>query len=232
MLPMPRTLAWSRAGDVNGMTSPTPCEDGRMAAVALIMCSLYVVVMFGVRAIVQRRRTGSSGWVGAATNAEHRANMLVLAAWLLDLLAATLVLSDATRPTPTFDGPVAHAAGVAALVLSLALGVVAQEAMGPAWRTGIDPDHPSQLATTGVLAVVRNPVYTSMIGTSLGVALLVPSVVSALALAACVTGLEIQTRAVEEPHLRMLHGDAYERYSAHTGRFVPRLGRRRDRAQN
>lgn len=196
-----------------------------MAAIALVMCVLYVLVMFGVRAVVQRRRTGSSGWVGAATNAEHRANMLVLAAWLLDLLATTLVLGGATRPTPTFHGPVTHAAGIAALILSLALGIIAQEAMGPAWRTGIDPDHPSRLATTGVFAAVRNPVYTSMIGTSLGVALLVPSIVSAVALAACVTGLEIQTRAVEEPHLRAVHGDAYERYSARVGRFAPRLGR-------
>ena len=41
----------------------------------------------------------------------------------------------------------------------------------------------------------------------------------------CIAGLEIQTRAVEEPYLRELHGKAYARYAARTGRFVPGVGR-------
>jgi protein-S-isoprenylcysteine O-methyltransferase Ste14 len=73
---------------------------------------------------------------------------------------------------------------------------------------------------------VRNPVYTTMIGLAIGVWLLAPTAAGALAVAVCVAGLEIQTRAVEEPYLRELHGDAYARYAAATGRFVPGIGRR------
>ena len=48
-----------------------------------------------------------------------------------------------------------------------------------------------------------------------------------LALIACVVqaiALEIQVRAVEEPHLARVHGDAYRQYAARVGRFVPGHG--------
>ena len=43
--------------------------------------------------------------------------------------------------------------------------------------------------------------------------------------AALLVALEIQVRAVEEPYLLRTHGDAYRRYAAATGRFVPGIGR-------
>ena len=47
-------------------------------------------------------------------------------------------------------------------------------------------------------------------------------------LAAVVTAQQIQVRLVEEPYLRRVHGDAYRRYAASTGRFLPWIGRVRD----
>jgi protein-S-isoprenylcysteine O-methyltransferase Ste14 len=37
--------------------------------------------------------------------------------------------------------------------------------------------------------------------------------------------LEIQVRGVEEPYLLRTHGEAYRRYAAATGRFLPGIGR-------
>ena len=45
--------------------------------------------------------------------------------------------------------------------------------------------------------------------TFLGLALVVPNVLSAAMLVAFVVALEIQVRLVEEPYLRRVHGDAY-----------------------
>jgi protein-S-isoprenylcysteine O-methyltransferase Ste14 len=58
----------------------------------------------------------------------------------------------------------------------------------------------------------------------LGVVLMVPTWVSALALVALVAGVQLQVRAVEEPYLRAVHGAAYDAYAARTGRFVPGVG--------
>jgi protein-S-isoprenylcysteine O-methyltransferase Ste14 len=192
-----------------------------MAVLALVLCVLYAVALFGVRELV----AATGGWARAATRWEWVANRLVLAAWLLSLLGPALVLAGALRPIAALDGPAARAAGLVLAVASLAGGVLAQATMRSAWRTGIDPAHPSALVMTGVFAHVRNPVYTTMTGVALGAALLVPTAAGALAVAVCVGGLEIQTRLVEEPHLRALHGARYERYAARTGRFLPRIGR-------
>ena len=42
-----------------------------------------------------------------------------------------------------------------------------------------------------------------------------------------VVALELQTRLVEEPYLRRVHGAAYEEYARRVGRFVPGVGRLR-----
>lgn len=194
-----------------------------MAALALSLCMVYTAALYGAGEVVQRRRTGSRGWARAATSTERIANRIVLAAWLLDLLGPALVLGGAIEPA--FDNAAAQAAGAVLGGLSLTVAVSAQRTMGAAWRTGIDPGRPSELVTTGLFALVRNPVYTTMIGMSLGVALLVPTAAGALGVAVAVIGLEIQTRLVEEPHLRALHGTPYERYAARVGRFLPGIGR-------
>jgi protein-S-isoprenylcysteine O-methyltransferase Ste14 len=200
-----------------------------MAALAISLCVLYVVVLFGVRAAVQRHATGSTGWVRAATPVEHRANVLVFAAWLLALLGPALVICGALRPIGALDSAGAHALGVALLGASLGLAVLAQRTMGAAWRTGIDPTRPSPLVTSGLFGLVRNPVYTTMLATSLGVALLVPTWAGAASFVVCLAGLEIQTRFVEEPHLCALHGERYKRYARRVGRLLPGVGRLRQK---
>ncbi len=44
-------------------------------------------------------------------------------------------------------------------------------------------------------------------------------------LLAFLIALEIQVRLVEEPYLQRVHGEAYRRYAARTGRFMPWIGR-------
>lgn len=62
-----------------------------------------------------------------------------------------------------------------------------------------------------------------MVAVSLGVLLMVPTVIAALATACLMTAVQIQVRAVEEPYLRRVHGQTYEAYVAASGRFLPRL---------
>jgi len=79
--------------------------------------------------------------------------------------------------------------------------------------------------TTGPFALVRNPIFTAMAVTSLGLTLMVPNPVAALGFAVLVVAVQMQVRAVEEPYLLAVHGEAYRRYAARVGRFVPGVGR-------
>jgi protein-S-isoprenylcysteine O-methyltransferase Ste14 len=72
---------------------------------------------------------------------------------------------------------------------------------------------------------VRNPIYTSILLFSLGIALVVPNVASVLSFAIVVAMLEYHVRSVEEPSLEHTHGAEYRRYAAQAGRFVPGVGR-------
>ena len=196
-----------------------------MTAAALVLYVVALAVLFGVRSAVQRRRTGHSGFHGISgtpTEAGWWGGVLFVVSMVLGvagpLLAATGVV-PAVAPA---------ALGVVGLVLALAgfaATLAGQSGMGASWRIGVDHGERTQLVTTGVFARVRNPVFTAMCLAQLGVTSMVPTWVSVLALVALVTAVQLQVRAVEEPHLRAVHGTAYETYAAHTGRFLPGLGR-------
>ena len=198
-----------------------------MATVALIAYAVYVALAFGLRTVVQIRRTGSSGFKGISGrpgSAEWLAGVLFVVALVLGAAAPLLTLLDVIDPVAALDGPVGHIAGIALFVVGLAATLAAQMAMGTSWRIGVDEGERTELVTDGPFAVVRNPIFAAMIPTSLGLVLMVPNAVALAGLAALLIALELQVRVVEEPYLRRVHGADYERYAARVGRFVPRLG--------
>ena len=54
---------------------------------------------------------------------------------------------------------------------------------------------------------------------------MVPNVIAVVAAICLVVAIELQVRYVEEPHLRRLHSNVYDSYTARVGRFVPMVGR-------
>ncbi|MDQ2880912.1 MAG: isoprenylcysteine carboxylmethyltransferase family protein [Actinomycetota bacterium] len=198
-----------------------------MAALALSLGLLYPLIVFLVQPVLLRRRTGSSAWLASlgATRWEQAANLLFLLGCGLDLGNPALVLTGVVHPV-VLPGQHIIVILTATVVFTagLALAVISQWVMGEAWRTGIDPQHPTRLITSGPFRLVRNPTYTSLLACSLTLGLLVPTVLAAAGVVVCLSALQVQTRLVEEPHLRHVHGQAYQRYAAHVGRFLPAVG--------
>jgi protein-S-isoprenylcysteine O-methyltransferase Ste14 len=64
--------------------------------------------------------------------------------------------------------------------------------------------------------------------TGVGLALMVPNLVSLIGAALLHVALQLQVRVVEEPYLREVHGTTYAGYAATTGRFLPGIGRLRN----
>ena len=62
-----------------------------------------------------------------------------------------------------------------------------------------------------------------MIMFALGVALAGPNSWSATGAVLLTAGIVLQVLVIEEPYLRRVHGEAYERYLRSAGRFLPRL---------
>ncbi len=198
-----------------------------MAALALVLYAVLAAIAFGVRVALQVRRTGSTGLHGLAADAgalEWIAGGLFVAGLAAVAAALVLAAAGALAPVAALDGSIGHAVGIVLAVAGIGLTFGAQLAMGDSWRVGVDPGERTELVTSGPFELVRNPIYSAMLPTVLGLVLMVPSAVAIVGLLILVAGLELQVRLVEEPYLLRVHGEAYAAYAARVGRFVPRLG--------
>jgi protein-S-isoprenylcysteine O-methyltransferase Ste14 len=198
-----------------------------MAAAALVLYGLTLILTFGVRIAVQVRHTGSTGVHGlppGASQIEWLAGGMFIAGLAMGAVAPLLALLDVLEPISALDGAAGHAMGIVLATAGIVLTFMAQLAMGEQWRIGVDPEERTDLVTDGPFRLVRNPIYSAMLPTVLGLALMVPNVVAVLALAVLAVGLELQVRRVEEPYLLRAHGAEYASYAAQVGRFVPGVG--------
>jgi protein-S-isoprenylcysteine O-methyltransferase Ste14 len=198
-----------------------------VAATALALYGVSLALTFGVRIAVQWRRTGSTGVLGLPSDArpiEWFAGALFVAGLIAGAAAPLLALLDVLEPISAIDGTVGHVVGAVLASGGIVLTFLAQLAMGDAWRIGVDPEERTELVTDGPFELVRNPIYSAMLPTVLGLVLMVPSAVAIAALLCLAIGLELQVRLVEEPHLLRTHGDEYASYAAEVGRFVPGVG--------
>ena len=204
-----------------------------MPELALVLWGIYAAGALGLRVAVHVRRTGSTGLVGIRARPGSLAWVAEvghIAALALGVAAPALALAGVVEPIGALDRHAVHLAGLAIFALGLAGVLVGQAQMGASWRIGTDPRQRTELVTRGLFAVVRNPIYTALVPTLLGLALLVPSAVALASVVLFLAVVEVETRVIEEPHLLRVHGDDYLRYAARVGRFVPRLGRLQDRA--
>ncbi|WP_413810478.1 methyltransferase family protein [Streptomyces sp. OE57] len=205
-----------------------------MTGWAVAAFALYVGwagAAFGVRAVLQHRRTGDAGFRGVPGRPGT-------AAWWAGVLFVLALLGGAAAPLGTLAGlpelPGTRAAPVQWTGLGIALAGIAatfaaQTAMGASWRVGVDAGERTELVTAGLFAHVRNPVFTAMTVTAAGLGLMTPNLIAVTALAGVILAVQSQVRAVEEPCLRSVHGAAYATYSSRAGRFLPGIGRRRIR---
>lgn len=199
-----------------------------MATLALVLYIVYLTIAFGLRTAIQLRRTGSTGFHGLGGrpgSAEWVAGVGFAVALILGVAAPILALADVVEPIGALDTGALHALGIAFAVLGIAATFYAQVAMGNSWRIGVDHEERTELVTSGPFGLVRNPIFSAMLPTALGLVLLVPSWVGVIGLVGLAVALELQVRMVEEPYLLRAQGQRYADYAARVGRFMPGVGR-------
>lgn len=195
---------------------------------ALALYGVYGLLAFGLRGVIQRRRTGDAGFrgfSGAFGSPEWFAGVLFALAIVAGAFGPIADLAGWLDPVSDFGGA-ASVGGVLATV-GIAATVAAQFAMGDSWRIGVQQDERTDLVTGGVFGVVRNPIFTAMIVTACGLAAMTPNLASIAGFVGLIIGLELHVRLVEEPYLAKVHGAPYRRYLTQVGRFIPGVGRAR-----
>lgn len=198
--------------------------------IALSLFAGYVLITFGLRSYVQWRRTGSTGFrgiSGSSGSVEWWGGVLLVVAFIAAPVAIALDLAGFLAPIPALASPAVWWLGLGLFLVGFASTFAAQMTMGSSWRIGVKADEVTSLVTHGPFAIVRNPIFSAMLIAALGLALLMPNLVALAAFALALVAIELQVRFVEEPYLMRSHGDAYRRYAAAVGRFVPGVGRLR-----
>lgn len=199
-----------------------------MPRLALLLGVLSFVALFALRTAIQWSRTGSTGlkgFHGPPGSLPWLAGVSVSLGFVLALAAPVATLLDWPGGGLVFEWRSVHLTGALLFVSGTAGALLAQLSMGDSWRVGVDESEQTRLVTTGLFARVRNPIFSFMGLSLLGLVLLIPSPTALLAGVLTLVGVELQVRIVEEPHLARTHGAAYGDYAARVGRFVPGVGR-------
>lgn len=101
--------------------------------------------------------------------------------------------------------------------------VMAQLHLGASWRIGIEEGSSPGLVTGGVYRFCRNPIFLGMFLSMAGLAILIPTWLSAamlLVILICVRGQVIE----EEAYLLRTYGEEYRSFARRVGRFLPGVG--------
>ncbi len=185
--------------------------------VTVVLQLLFAGLAFGWRSLRQRRQTGSPGFVAL------REWGLVATAAGVALVLGVVGLAAGTWTASDVAGSALSVLGAAAMAAGLVLTLLAQVQMGASWRIGVDLRERTALVTSGLFGRVRNPIFSAMLLFALGNAVAVPAPLVLLGAALLSAGIVVQVLAVEEPHLRRVHGQEYLRYAASAGRFLPKF---------
>jgi protein-S-isoprenylcysteine O-methyltransferase Ste14 len=202
-----------------------------MPKLTIVLWLSYLTVSLGLRILIQIRMTGRTGFVllrESSSPMQLFASALFVSSLLAGLASPILALAYSqqafwyAREMP----PLVAAAGGGLYVAGVTLALASQLTLGRSWRIGVDASERTELVVHGAFKVVRNPVFSALLLTSISLAMLCSTPLAWLACSVQFIALELQVRHVEEPYLAHVHGSAYQDYLARVGRFVPRIGMR------
>lgn len=131
----------------------------------------------------------------------------------------SLYLYQYLVPVSYLDNQMVQTTGLILIHLSLIWLMIAQYQMHQSWRIGIDEENRTELVTRGLFSRSRNPIFVGMIGSVIGLFLILPN---ALLFAVVVTTyivIQIQIR-LEEQFLTNTHGDVYKQYRSKVRRMI------------
>ena len=105
------------------------------------------------------------------------------------------------------------------LILSLILVWVAQSQMANSWRIGIDEKNKTELITSGLFSISRNPIFLGIMIANVGLLLIIPNAFTLLIISLSTVSINTQIR-LEEDFLEKLHGTTYTIYCSHVRRWI------------
>ena len=190
-----------------------------------LMMVVFLLVIIAGRVFYQFVTTGNSGIRSGTklkTKKEMYISFLMFGVVGVQTLLAWLISSSRLQSQIEL-GLLGTSIGLILCISGILFSSYAQFAMGKEWRIGVDPDEETELVTTGIYKVVRNPIYTGCIVHGIGLILLAPHILLLITGIVGYFAIHAYVKEIEEPYLVSLHGEKYQQYMSQTGSFFPLL---------
>ena len=126
---------------------------------------------------------------------------------------------DKFLPIISLDNFTLKYIGLGLLAIALIWTIVAQGNMKNSWRIGIDTETKTELVTTGLFKLSRNPIFFRMIISLVGLFLTTPNALTGIFLILGYVLIQIQIR-LEEEFLTKEHGQDYINYRQKVRRLI------------
>ncbi|MFN0037053.1 MAG: methyltransferase family protein [Saprospiraceae bacterium] len=193
-----------------------------------ILLLAYILLIVGLTFVLPSyriyRKTGINPLTFSNTDSAHdfigRLFKIIFAGLILSGAAQVLGRETARNWLFPLSLPSWSAtAGAAVLFAALAWVSIAQIHMADSWRIGIDEKNDTALITHGLFGLSRNPIFLGMQATLAGLFLVMPNLLTLVALALGLALVQIQVR-LEEEFLKKKHGAAYAAYCQKVRRWL------------
>ncbi len=190
---------------------------------------IYFIIYFGLafflKSIIVARRIGKNPLVlpkdDSASGLIGLYFKLTLIAMFIYVLAFAFFPNWHNRflPIISLDSLTLKYIGLGLLAIALVWTIIAQRQMKNSWRIGIDTETKTELVTTGLFGVSRNPIFFGMVISLFGLFLTTPNALTGLFLILGYILIQIQIR-LEEEFLRKEHGQTYINYHQKVRRLL------------
>jgi protein-S-isoprenylcysteine O-methyltransferase Ste14 len=186
---------------------------------------LYLLLAFVLPTYKTYKATGINPITfGKADNAHDYIGFVMKI--LIGLLFVTILLFSFGNTAYQYCAPilflennVLKIIGLILIHISLLWIAIAQYQMSNSWRIGIDEKNKTELVTSGIFSISRNPIFLGMIISVIGIFFIIPNALSFFTAIATYFIIHIQIR-LEEMFLKGQHGEQYLAYKKNTRRLI------------
>ena len=186
---------------------------------------VYFFLVFFLRSYLLWKRTGVNPLTFNKTDDAHGYNGKVFT--FISLLEFAVVFIYAFKsdwyqyllPLWYLEHDYLQYIGWSFLIISLILVWVAQSQMANSWRIGIDEKNKTELVTTGLFSISRNPIFLGVMIANVGLLLIIPNAFTLLIVSLSTTSINTQIR-LEEDFLQRNQGKKYQIYLNRVNRWL------------
>ena len=186
---------------------------------------VYFLLVFVIRSLLLWKNTGINPITFSKKDDAHGFNGKVFK-WLMFMEFIVIGIYafkndwyDYLLPFWYLENPVASKIGWVFLIVSIIVVWIAQTQMANSWRIGIDDQNKTELITTGLFSISRNPIFLGIIIANVGLFLVIPNAFTLLIISLSTLSINTQIR-LEEDFLKREFGNYYEEYLKKIRRWI------------